>query len=162
MKTKKNPEIPMVPKAHLKTVEHQREQYKAERDILNEENEQLKEDIEFFRKLYHENLESVRRLVTQSKQLKQDISVLRANNEKLERENNNLKQSVSEYKDYAESHVANYLELKSLEHENKALRLQANTYFDEWQNDKKRIEELESEIDDRNEWDLLKMEQEVE
>lgn len=34
MKTKKNPEIPMVPKAHLKTVEHQRDQYKTERDTL--------------------------------------------------------------------------------------------------------------------------------
>ncbi|MCE5000970.1 hypothetical protein KJJ36_01015 [Staphylococcus pseudoxylosus] len=49
---------------------------------------------------------------------------------------------------------------KNLERENKALRLQAGTYFDEWQNANKRIEELESEIDDRNEWDLLKMEQE--
>lgn len=28
MRTKKNPEIPMVPKAHLKNVEHQRDQYK--------------------------------------------------------------------------------------------------------------------------------------
>lgn len=45
-------------------------------------------------------------------------------------------------------------------HENRALRLQADTYFEKWQNAKKRIEELESEIDDRNEWDLLKMEQE--
>lgn len=34
MRTKKNPEMPMVPKAHLKNVEHQRDQYKAERDTL--------------------------------------------------------------------------------------------------------------------------------
>lgn len=34
MKTKKNPEIPMVPKMHLKNVEHQRNQFKAERDTL--------------------------------------------------------------------------------------------------------------------------------
>lgn len=33
--------------------------------------------------------------------------------------------------------------IKNKEHENKALRLQADTYFDEWQNAKKRIEELE-------------------
>lgn len=33
--------------------------------------------------------------------------------------------------------------IKSKEHENKALQLQADTYFDEWQNAKKRIEELE-------------------
>lgn len=41
--------------------------------------------------------------------------------EQLKRENNNLKQSVSEYKDYAESHAASYLEFKSLEHEKKRL-----------------------------------------
>ena len=53
---------------------------------------------------------------------------------------NNLKQSVSDYKDYAESFVASYLEYRALEHENdtlksenKALRLQANEYFDLWQ-----------------------------
>lgn len=40
-----------------------------------------------------------------------------------------------------------------LERENKALRTQADAYFEKWQ-------ELESEIYDRNEWDLLKMEQE--
>ena len=47
---------------------------------------------------------------------------LKEENEKLERENNNLKQLVSEYKDYAESHVANYLELRALEHENEQLK----------------------------------------
>ncbi|WP_039067683.1 hypothetical protein [Staphylococcus shinii] len=41
-----------------------------------------------------------------------DIAVLKANISRLERENRDLK------------------------HENKALRLQANTYFDEWQNEK--------------------------
>lgn len=50
-----------------------------------------------------------------------DVIWYKAKVERLEHENNNLKQSVSEYKDYAESHVANYLELKSLEHENKRL-----------------------------------------
>lgn len=34
MRTKNNPEMPMVPKAHLKNVEHQRDQYKSERDTL--------------------------------------------------------------------------------------------------------------------------------
>lgn len=58
MKTKKNSEIPMVPKAHLKNVDHQRDQYKAENKKLKEqidtsqvsrliaENEQLKEEVE--------------------------------------------------------------------------------------------------------------------
>ena len=77
MKTKNNPEMPMVPKAHLKNVEHQRDQYKAERDTLID-----------------------------------DIAVLKANVSRLKRENGDLK------------------------HENKALRLQDNTYFDEWQNER--------------------------
>ena len=42
VKTKKNPEIPMVPKMHLKNVEHQRDQYKAECDKLKVENKKLK------------------------------------------------------------------------------------------------------------------------
>ena len=67
----------MVPKAHLKNVEHQRDQYKAERDTLID-----------------------------------DIAVLKANVSRLKRENGDLK------------------------HENKALRLQDNTYFDEWQNER--------------------------
>lgn len=33
--------------------------------------------------------------------------------------------------------------IKNKEHENEALRLQADVYFDEWQDAKKRIEELE-------------------
>ena len=46
MRTKKNPEMPMVPKAHLKNVEHQRDEYKAELHRWKVENEKLKEEIE--------------------------------------------------------------------------------------------------------------------
>lgn len=46
MKTKKNPEIPMVPKMHLKNVEHQRNQFKAELHRCKAENEKLKEEVE--------------------------------------------------------------------------------------------------------------------
>ena len=81
-----------------------------------------------------------------------DIAVLKANISSLERENH----------DFKKRNALLMNTVDDLDKENKALRLQANTYFDEWQNAKKRIEELESEIDDRNEWDLLKMEQEVE
>lgn len=95
----------------LKT-EAERDQYKAERDTCLEDIEKLRE---------------------RNYQLVKINDGLYLDNYKLEQDNNNLKQSVSEYKDYAESHVANYLELKSLEHENKALRLQSDTYFDEWQ-----------------------------
>lgn len=63
-----------------------------------------------------------------------DIEVLRANNKRLERENEKLDKTVEtcceEYNRIGERS-------KSLEQENKALRLQANTYFDEWQTVKK-------------------------
>lgn len=45
MRTKENPEMPMVPKAHLKTVEHQRNQYKSERDSLIDDIAVLKANI---------------------------------------------------------------------------------------------------------------------
>lgn len=55
---------------------------------------------------------------TQRDTLIDDIAVLRANNERLERENRDLK------------------------HENKALRIQSNTYFDEWQESEKQRNEF--------------------
>lgn len=45
MRTKNNPEIPMVPKAHLKNVEHQRDQFKTERDSLIDDIAVLKANI---------------------------------------------------------------------------------------------------------------------
>lgn len=59
MRTKENPEMPMVPKAHLKTVEHQRNQYKSERDSLIDDIAELKANISRLergnRDLKHEN-----------------------------------------------------------------------------------------------------------
>jgi len=63
VRTKKNPEIPMVPKAQLKNVEHQRNQFKTQRDTLID-----------------------------------DIAVLRANNERLERENEKYIKLLKEFK----------------------------------------------------------------
>ena len=45
MRTKNNPEMPMVPKAHLKNVEHQRDQFKTERDSLIDDIAVLKANI---------------------------------------------------------------------------------------------------------------------
>lgn len=109
MKTKENTEIPMVPKAHLKTVEHQRDQYKSERDSLID-----------------------------------DIAVLKANISRLERENELLMKERDYYNGRYKTVHANEVEARKdknefmkqkclLEKENKDLRLQSNTYFDEWQ-----------------------------
>lgn len=72
----------------------------------------------------------------------------------MEQENNNLKQSVSEYKDYAESHVANYLEFKALEHENEQLKeelLQSDyvkaSVFSDREEYKKQIVKLQEELE---------------
>ncbi|BCG66442.1 hypothetical protein [Staphylococcus phage vB_SsapH-Golestan101-M] len=62
-------------------------------------------------------------------------------------ENNKLKQSVSDYKDYAESRVANYLEFRALEEENKVLRSQEKTYFDECQNAKKELKDYQDDYE---------------
>lgn len=65
-------------------------------------------------------------LVIENEKLKQDIDQYKL-------EINSLKQSVNDHKNTAEWHVANWQDYKALEHENKALRLQANEYFDLWQ-----------------------------
>ncbi|MBU7218827.1 hypothetical protein BUZ08_00220 [Staphylococcus gallinarum] len=59
-----------------------------------------------------------------------DIAVLRANNKRLERENERLFYSLNEMTE----HDKGMCKLADrLRKENKALRLQSNTYFDEWQ-----------------------------
>ncbi|MGW7932804.1 hypothetical protein BU107_13905 [Staphylococcus xylosus] len=55
-----------------------------------------------------------------------DIAVLKANISRLERENGQL----------SELNKQLTFEIRNYEHENKALRLQADTYFDEWQKSK--------------------------
>ena len=67
-----------------------------------------------------------------------DIAVLRANNKRLERENKRLEQEnrILFHRD-TELHENINDKLKkinSLVQENKALRLQSDAYFDEWQN----------------------------
>ncbi|MCD8786684.1 hypothetical protein [Staphylococcus gallinarum] len=60
----------------------------------------------------------------------EDIAVLRANIRRLERENERLFYSLNEMTEHDKGmcKVAD-----GLRKENKALRLQSNTYFDEWQ-----------------------------
>ncbi|WP_217983369.1 hypothetical protein [Staphylococcus nepalensis] len=112
MRTKKNPEIPMVPKAHLKTVEHQREQYKAEHDCLNEKLNQAYEDGYQMEGKYNA-------MKTQRDTLIDDIAVLRANNERLERENECEKEWFYKYSCELEHIVKHERDtIKRLEREN--------------------------------------------
>lgn len=60
-----------------------------------------------------------------------DLAVLKANISRLERENEKLS-SLIDVKDNAFKGADRII--KNQKHENKALRLQADTYFDEWQN----------------------------
>ncbi|QSJ04127.1 hypothetical protein vBSscSF1_56 [Staphylococcus phage vB-SscS-F1] len=73
--------------------------------------------------------------------------------EKLKHENNNLKQSVSDYKKFAEDHLVSYLEHRAIEdeneklkNENKALRLQADEYFKLWQEQERKYNKLTEHI----------------
>ncbi|UBV34081.1 hypothetical protein JGY90_10235 [Staphylococcus xylosus] len=81
---------------------------------LTEENEKLKEQID---------TSQVSRLIAEKEQLKQE-------NEKLERTVKNKEDEI----DWCDSKIEKLArENVYYEKENKALRLQANTYFDEWQ-----------------------------
>lgn len=97
------------------------------------EQEQLKSDVLDIRRERDLLLEDIKLLKRNQKTREEVI-------EQLKSENNNLKKSVSDYKNLAEWHVANWYEYKALQHENrtlkdenKALRLQADEYFELWQ-----------------------------
>lgn len=87
MRTRKNPEMPMVPKAHLKNVEHQRDQYKAERDTLIDDIAVLKANIS---RLERENAEQLallkqfRKLIDYKLTLHQGSSMYREYRSKLD------------------------------------------------------------------------------
>ncbi|WP_437272690.1 hypothetical protein ACSSAF_06565 [Staphylococcus succinus] len=73
-----------------------------------------------------------------------DLKVLREKNEKLERENDDQEGLILQF-----IHDLQYAEWEIVPHlkqENKALRLQANTYFDEWQNVKSQYTTLTDHI----------------
>lgn len=78
----------MVPKAHLKNVEHQRDQYKAE-------NKKLKEQID---------TSQVSRLIAENEQLKEE-------NEKLEREKKDLHLQMNSYFDERLEAIEKYFTL---------------------------------------------------
>lgn len=68
-----------------------------------------------------------------------DLAVLKANISRLERENEKCGEHIGELQAQQGSReYTKVLEKENLEYfkENKALRLQSNTYFDEWQNEK--------------------------
>ncbi|UXU70219.1 hypothetical protein [Mammaliicoccus sciuri] len=130
------------------------ESYRKNIKTLKEVKESLKQENENLlleRDLYVGYYEDVRR---KGANLEKELSAhVRCNDElgqvnklkeqeikELKTEINNLKQSVNDYKNLAEWHVANWQEYKALQHENrtlkdesKALRLQADEYFDLWQ-----------------------------
>lgn len=101
MRTKKNPEMPMVPKAHLKNVEHQRDQYKNERDTLIDDLSWYKAKVSRLERenrfllsrkddLFDSWRDENKRSVTLSKKLDQ----LKWENEKLKATNENLNNRV--------------------------------------------------------------------
>lgn len=125
-------------KLAYETVKKQRDQYK-------EENEQLREQFDYrnqsYMKLYEENeqLKEEKSKLEQIREIKD--SALKGADIKikaLERENHNFKKRNALLMNAVDD----------LDKENKALRLQADTYFDEWQNEKLRCENEELKGDD--------------
>ena len=99
-------------------------------DYLEEENERLERE--------NEQLKKEKKVNRTKASLLTEIEILKAENEKLET------QKIAFQRSYKQV----YEENKDLKHENKALRLQADVYFDEWQNVKKHIEELKDKLKD--------------
>jgi len=78
-----------------------------------------------------------------------DLAVSKANISRLERENEKYSEHIGELQAQQGSReYTKVLEKENLEYfkENKALRLQTNTYFDEWQNVKKQYTTLTNHI----------------
>ena len=118
MKTKENPEMPMVPKAYLKTVEHQRDQYKSERDTLIDDIAVLKAKVS---RLERENgqLKKEEKVNRTKASLLTEIERLKEKNEKLDETVNTC---CEEYNGLGERS-------KSLEEENRALQSVISKYI---------------------------------
>ncbi|MBU6132169.1 hypothetical protein [Staphylococcus xylosus] len=130
---------------------------KDQRELLNECRQNIKELTEENKKLKEQiDTSQVSRLIAGNYQIKaerdtliDDIAVLKANISRLERENEKYSEHIGELQAQQGSReYTKVLEKENLEYfkENKALRLQTNTYFDEWQNVKKQYSTLTDHI----------------
>lgn len=103
------------------------------RKVNNSETHETKRYYEVPSEKVQEWSDTIENLTKQRDQFKSerdtlidDIAVLKANISRLERENH----------DFKKRNALLMNTVDDLDKENKALRLQANTYFDEWQNEK--------------------------
>lgn len=117
---------------------------KEQRELLNECRQNIKELTEENKKLKEQiDTSQVSRLIAENEQLKEE-------KDKLEQENKEYSEIIyklhKSYNETIDTLCESYNSLgersKSLEHENKALRLQSNTYFDEWQESEKQRNEF--------------------
>ncbi|MDW4128405.1 hypothetical protein QI229_03230 [Staphylococcus saprophyticus] len=117
---------------------------KDQRELLNECRQNIKELTEENKKLKEQiDTSQVSRLIAENEQLKEE-------KDKLEQENKEYSEIIyklhKSYNETIDTLCESYNSLgersKSLEHENKALRLQSNTYFDECQESEKQRNEF--------------------
>lgn len=106
MKTKKNPEMPKVPKAHLKTVEHQRDQYKTERDTLIEDLSWYKAKVSRL----EENNEMLNEIFNYQENKKKEY---RETIEKLNRENRDYRIANGNLADYGHEWKNEFVKLEN-------------------------------------------------
>ena len=122
---------------------------KDQRELLNECRQNIKELTEENKKLKEQiDTSQVSRLIAENEQLKEE-------KDKLEQENKEHNEIIyklhKSYNETIDTLCESYNSLgersKSLEHENKALRLQSNTYFDEWQEAEKQRDQYKAECE---------------
>lgn len=116
-------------------------QYKAERDILIDDIAVVRANNE---ELERELSAALNGELATYDELQKYVLELQSDLMKYQKENEKLNNVADEAMDLAESENSKVLKL---EHENKALRLQADTYFDEWQSVKKELKDYQDDYE---------------
>ncbi|MEB7752545.1 hypothetical protein NGB00_02050 [Staphylococcus pseudoxylosus] len=115
----------------IKMHKHITHKLEQERVRLNNKLNQIYEYAHQMEGKWHDAVKERNQYKAERDTLIDDIKKLRERNKQLEENNEQL----NEIFNYQENKKKEYFnEIVKLEKENKALRLQANTYFDEWQN----------------------------
>ena len=115
-------------KLSYKLVKEQRDQYKVELLQCKSELHYYRDELESYKTNLKQHNEERESMISDFQKKLDLISILKEENEKLET------QKIAFQRSYKQV----YEENKDLKHENKALRLQSDTYFEQWQNEKLR------------------------
>lgn len=125
-------------KLAYETVKEQRDQHKVELLQCKSELHHYRAELESYKTNLKQRKEERESMISDFQKKLDLVSMLKEENRKLET------QKIAFQRSYKQV----YEENEKLEHENKALRLQSDTYFEQWQNEKLRCENEELKGDD--------------